>query len=57
MGVYCECAAGQFTGTVPWSDFSDKIKTFRNIARHHCLPLLAETVEWVVKMNPHLETK
>jgi hypothetical protein len=40
MGVYCECAAGQFTGTVPWSDFSDKIKTFRNIARYICQQVL-----------------
>ncbi|XP_062505128.1 DNA polymerase epsilon catalytic subunit A-like isoform X2 [Corticium candelabrum] len=56
MGLYCECAAGRFTGTVSWLDFSEKMKTFRNIARHHNLPLLSETVEWVLRMNPQFQS-
>jgi len=53
MSKYCTCA-GNFAYTVPIDDFFDKLKTFRNVARHYKLPLLEETVNWIMQKNPHI---
>lgn len=53
MSKYCTCA-GNFAYTVPIDDFFDKLKTFRNVARHYKLPLLEETVNWIMLKNPHI---
>ena len=42
MARYCSCA-GKFTYTVSLDDFSEKLKTFRNVARY-LLPNLRRVV-------------
>ncbi|KAL9963852.1 hypothetical protein ACROYT_G027403 [Oculina patagonica] len=53
MSRYCTCA-GNFAYTVSIVDFCDKLKTFRNVARHYKLSLLEETVNWIMQQNPHI---
>ncbi|CAH1796227.1 unnamed protein product [Owenia fusiformis] len=50
MATYCKCA-GDFTTTQSLPDVVQKLKIFRNIASHYNMPLLLETVEWILKMN------
>lgn len=53
MARYCSCA-GKFTYTVSLDDFSEKLKTFRNVASHYKLSLLEETVNWIMQKNPYM---
>ncbi|EDO36342.1 predicted protein, partial [Nematostella vectensis] len=53
MSRYCKCA-GNFTHTSSVDDFAEKMKTFRNIARHYTMTMLLETVEWIMKRNPYM---
>lgn len=53
MARYCTCA-GNFAYTVSMNDFSDKLKTYRNVASHYKLTLLEETVNWIMEKNPHM---
>ncbi|CAH3120153.1 unnamed protein product [Pocillopora meandrina] len=52
MSRYCKCA-GNFSHTLSVDDFYNKLKTFRNVARHYKLALLEETVNWIMEKNPH----
>ncbi|GFN92310.1 DNA polymerase epsilon catalytic subunit a [Plakobranchus ocellatus] len=54
MPLHCTCA-GEFKYTYDISDFIKQLITLQGIARHHKMTLLAETIEWIVQMNPGLE--
>ncbi|XP_048254478.1 DNA polymerase epsilon catalytic subunit A-like isoform X1 [Haliotis rufescens] len=51
MKRYCSCA-GDYSNTVSLADFGKQLKTFSGIASHYKMTLLAETVEWLLSMNP-----
>ncbi|XP_031567678.1 DNA polymerase epsilon catalytic subunit A-like [Actinia tenebrosa] len=53
MSKYCKCAGG-FTLTLPFAEFTEKMKTFKNIARHYNMTLLQDTVEWIISGNPQM---
>ncbi|XP_077483057.1 DNA polymerase epsilon catalytic subunit 1 isoform X2 [Amblyomma americanum] len=50
MMNYCECA-GSFELLLPPEEFQMKLNTFLNIAKHFQLPLLEESVTWVLEKN------
>lgn len=52
MSRYCKCA-GNFSYTLSLDEFFNKLKTFRNVARHYKLALLEETVNWIMQKNPY----
>ncbi|XP_035661114.1 DNA polymerase epsilon catalytic subunit A-like [Branchiostoma floridae] len=55
LPIYCKCA-GDFTNTIGVQQFAEKLRIFRNIARHYSMAVLEDTVEWFVQMNPQMET-
>ncbi|XP_013399576.1 DNA polymerase epsilon catalytic subunit A [Lingula anatina] len=55
MSKYCTCA-GDFSNTVSLEDLGKKLRTFRNIASHYNMAQLLEVVEWILKMNPQINT-
>ncbi len=51
MPTKCKCA-GDFTVTVSVSgDVAHTLRTFRSIAQHFKMPLLAEVVQWSMEMG------
>jgi DNA polymerase epsilon subunit 1 len=55
MAEYCSCA-GDFQTLVSRNDLAVYLKIFRGIAQHFKMPLLLETVEFNIQMNPGLIT-
>jgi DNA polymerase epsilon subunit 1 len=55
MTEYCSCA-GEFQTLISRNDLAVHLKTFRGIAQHFKMPLLLETVEFNIQMNPGLIT-
>ncbi|XP_026280416.1 DNA polymerase epsilon catalytic subunit 1 [Frankliniella occidentalis] len=53
MPEYCSCA-GEFYTLLSKSDLGLHLSTFRSIAEHFNMPLLVESVDWMLKMNPSL---
>jgi DNA polymerase epsilon subunit 1 len=47
MADYCTCA-GRFTETISLSQYKEQLKTFKNISQHFKMPLLEETVIWLM---------
>ncbi|XP_064470762.1 DNA polymerase epsilon catalytic subunit A-like [Ornithodoros turicata] len=50
MMKYCECA-GNFDTLLETQGLERKLQTFLNIAKHFRLPLLEESVSWIMKSN------
>lgn len=55
MTEFCSCA-GNFQTLISRRDLAVYLKTFRGIAQHFKMPLLLETVEFNIQMNPSLIT-
>lgn len=55
MTQFCSCA-GDFQTLISRKDLAVYLKTFRGIAQHFKMPLLLETVEFNIQMNPSLIT-
>ncbi|XP_071480194.1 DNA polymerase epsilon catalytic subunit A-like [Diadema antillarum] len=55
MATYCECA-GNFKTVIAHETFIRKVKTFSNLAKHYNMTLLQETVDFILRMNPELQT-
>lgn len=53
MPDYCTCA-GEYNTLISKSDLGIHLRTFRSIAEHFGMPLLLETVDWTLQMNPSL---
>jgi DNA polymerase epsilon subunit 1 len=53
MTEHCSCA-GEFQTLISRDHLAVHLKIFHGIAQHFKMPLLLETVEFNVKMNPGL---
>lgn len=53
MPEYCSCA-GEFNTLLSKPDLGIHLRTFRSIAEHFNMPLLLETVDWTLQMNPSI---
>ncbi|XP_020907958.1 DNA polymerase epsilon catalytic subunit A, partial [Exaiptasia diaphana] len=51
MSKYCKCGSN-FTLTAPAAEFAEKMRTFRNIAKHYKMNLLQDIVNWIIQDNP-----
>lgn len=50
MTLYCTCG-GRFKTLHKRDDFSHKLRIFKKIASYFSMPLLKETVEWIISNN------
>ncbi|CAB0010464.1 unnamed protein product [Nesidiocoris tenuis] len=53
MTEHCTCA-GQFQTLINRADLGKYLKTFGGIAQHYNMPLLLDSVKWILRMNPTL---
>ena len=50
MRKYCTCA-GKYKNLHSKDNILQLLRTFASIAQHYRMPLLAEVIEWIQKMN------